>query len=197
MPTLGPPGLARFLGYLQFQQRWQLAAATTGAQRQLREALQLGQGQVGVALTGEPETAIVEPPQLGAEAIVGAEPVEGIGRAHQLLVGGRDPGPAAIEVGQEPPLGIGNGDTPEGGLAANRCQQALLQGGATQLALQLGQANRRWRCRHGGQGRRPLLGNDSGRQQGCCWQKQRRNEPDRLRVSHLSWLQSQGRSPCH
>ena len=98
MPTLGPPGLARFLGYLQFQQRWQLAAATTGAQRQLREALQLGQGQVGVALTGEPETAIVEPPQLGAEAIVGAEPVEGIGRAHQLLVGGRDPGPAAIEV---------------------------------------------------------------------------------------------------
>ena len=44
MPTLGPPGLAGFLGDLQFQQRWQLAAATTGAQRQLGEALQLGQG---------------------------------------------------------------------------------------------------------------------------------------------------------
>ena len=44
MPTLGPPGLAGFLGDLQLQQRWQLAAATTGAQRQLGEALQLGQG---------------------------------------------------------------------------------------------------------------------------------------------------------
>ena len=72
MPTLGPPGLAWLLCKLQPHQRRRFATAATRSHRQHGKALQLGQGQVGVALAGEAEAAIPQPPELGMEPIVRA-----------------------------------------------------------------------------------------------------------------------------
>jgi farnesyl diphosphate synthase len=93
------------------------------------------------------EAAIPQPPELGIKAIVRPQSVQGIGRAHQLLVGSRNAGPVAVEVGQQAALRIGNGDAPHRSLASHGGKQPLLQRRTAQLSLQLGQANR-W-----GQGR--------------------------------------------
>jgi hypothetical protein len=147
-----------------------MAAAATRSKGQLGKALQLGQGQIGVALTGETEAAVAEEPELGVEAVIGPEPIEGVGRAQQFLVGGRDARPGAVEIGQQSPLAIGDADAPDRCLTAHRGQEPLLQRRAAHLKLQLGQAHRRGQRRQRGQrcrlqcvggDRRGLLG------QGC------------------------------
>ena len=148
MPTLGPPGLAWLLGDLQPHQRSRLTTAATRSHRQHGEPLQLGQGQVGVTLASEAEAAIPQPPELGIEAVIRAQSVQGEGRAHQLLVGSGNAGPVAVEVGQQTALGIGNGDAPHRSLASHGGKNPLLQRRTAQLSLQLGQADR-W-----GQGRK-------------------------------------------
>lgn len=120
MPTLGPPVGGGFLGQLQSHQRRCRAGAAAGSQGEFGEALQLGQPQIGITRSGQAQGAIAQTPELGLEAEIGAEPIQGIGRADQLLIGGGDPRPLAVEIGQKAPAAIGHGHAPDRRLNADR-----------------------------------------------------------------------------
>ena len=141
-PASGPPALGWLLHQLQANRARRPAGPTTGAQGELGEAAQLLEAEIGVPFAGEPQAAIAEAPELGAEAVVRAEAVEGKGRADQFLVGGGDAGLAAIEIGQQAPARIDDGDTPDRRLTAHGRRDALLQGRAAHLLLELAQPHR-------------------------------------------------------
>ena len=161
-PGLGPPGLGGLLGQLEGHQGRQFAAPAPAAKGQLGKTLQLGQGKVGIPLANQAVAPAGQPPQLGGQAVIRSELVEGKGRADQLLVGSRDARPQAVEIGEQTALGIGHRDAPDRGLRSNRRQDPLLQGRATDLLRKQGKPNRRWRRRQGGHRwciqRRQLLG---------------------------------------
>ena len=172
MPAGGPPVAGGLLRQLEAQHtRGPAIAAAPGLQGQAGEALQLGQGQIRIAGAHQAEAAVGQAPQLGGQAEIGAEPVEGVGGADQLLVGGGHPGAGAVHIRQQAARAVGHGDAPDAALAAEQLHHPLLEGGAADLGLQhrhpggrrqLGQAHQRQGPLGavGGQGRLPA---DRGR----------------------------------
>ena len=184
-PALGPPALGRLLGHLHTHRRTRCSAA--GGESQLGKTLEMGNGQIRIALAGETQGAIAESPEAGFKTEIGAKAIEGKGRAQQFLIGGWYPRPGAIHICQQPPTGVGHADAPDRGFRADHRGQLLLQPRTTDLALQLGQTHRggqggqhRHRCAlhapGGGEGRRPGRGCGSqwlGQGRGCkTWDRQ-------------------------
>ena len=155
VPALGPPALLRLLNDLDAHRLdahgsgYAFGTAAAGAEGKFGEALQLGQIEIGVAFTGEAKAAVRLPPQACGEAVIRPQPVEGDGRADELLVGGRDARAGAVDVRQQMAAAIGHADAPYGGLTPNQGLQTLLQSRAGHLALQQRQTQWRRRSRQG------------------------------------------------
>lgn len=67
---------------------------------QLGKPLQMGQGEIRIPLSRQPQGAIPKAPELGVEAKFRAEAIQGKGGAHQLLVGRWHPGTGAVHIGE-------------------------------------------------------------------------------------------------
>ena len=68
----------------------------------------MGHGQVRIPLAQDAEGAIGQSPHLGAEPVVRAEAIDGEGRGHQFLVGGRRAGLLAIDISQQTAAAVGH-----------------------------------------------------------------------------------------
>ena len=121
----------------------------------------MGYCQVRIPLAQDAEGAIRQSPHLGAEPVVRAEAIEGEGRAHQFLVGGRRAGPLAVDIGQQTAAAVGHRYAPHPPFSGQDRFQARLQGRAAHLVLQHRGGEARGQGRQGSH-RKPVT-SDTGR----------------------------------
>ena len=145
VPTLGPPDAGVFFGKLQPHRIGGGGAAAEGGHP--NKALQMGKGEVGIALPHEPEAAIGKTPQPGGQAEIRSEAVEGERRADQLLVRGRRTRTGAVDIGQQAPTCIRHTHAPHLGLCTDHSRHPLLERWAADLGLQNGIRYSRWQRR--------------------------------------------------
>ena len=101
-PVAGPAALWRYIPKHQPHRfTWcDPGAAATLAERHHRQALKFFDAQIGISLTGEFETPVAMPQQLGTQPLVRTQTIQCKSRADQFLIGRWNAGKPTIEISQ-------------------------------------------------------------------------------------------------
>ena len=174
MPISGPPALTRFLPHHQLNRR--CCQAGRGARAALAEGhhgelLDLSNAEIRIPFPHNLQRSIRVTQQLRLQPEVGAEAIQGKGRADQLLIRCWNPGNAPVQISQQLTAMIEDADAPHPlfrsycGFEGRLQRWTKCSAGKESLALTL---YHRWRCQQrrrcpeGQLGRQNQQGEQSG-----------------------------------